>query len=148
MDLQPPAPKARAHLVGRRSLGTVLSQRLLRSETSATQLCSQESYNLHFTDITMIICELSAVFCLNSKTVFVFRETKLGRGFNEIPSISGYYCLQAVNADCVCTLTDMYVTDVTTKTTATTGCPTIVKETVATALVDGNNVLGKTYLLP
>jgi len=41
-------------------------------------------------------------------------------------------------------LTDMYIKDVQTKTTSTTGTPEIVKETVATALVNGNNILGKT----
>ncbi|KAH3692817.1 uncharacterized oxidoreductase YjmC-like [Dreissena polymorpha] len=37
---------------------------------------------------------------------------------------------------------DMYIQDVTSGLTATRGSPTVVKETVATALVDGNNVLG------
>lgn len=39
----------------------------------------------------------------------------------------------------------MYITDVKTKTTASSGAPQIVKETVATALVDGNNILGKAF---
>ncbi|XP_052808242.1 uncharacterized oxidoreductase YjmC-like isoform X1 [Mya arenaria] len=37
---------------------------------------------------------------------------------------------------------DMYITDTTSKTMATSGKPIVVKETVATALVDGNNILG------
>lgn len=37
---------------------------------------------------------------------------------------------------------DMYVTDVTSGTTDKEGEPKIIKETVATALVDGNNILG------
>lgn len=37
---------------------------------------------------------------------------------------------------------DMYITDVKTKTTVATGTPEIVKETIATALVEGNNILG------
>ena len=41
------------------------------------------------------------------------------------------------------TLADMYLVDITSGTTAKLGEPKIVKETVATALVDGNNVLGK-----
>ena len=36
----------------------------------------------------------------------------------------------------------MYVTDVTSGTTEKKGTPKILKETVATALVDGNNILG------
>jgi len=37
---------------------------------------------------------------------------------------------------------EMYIDDIKTKTNATHGTPKIVKETVATALVDGDNVLG------
>lgn len=37
---------------------------------------------------------------------------------------------------------EMYITDVKTKTTYASGTPEIVKETVATALVEGNNILG------
>ena len=48
---------------------------------------------------------------------------------------------------CLLFLTDMYIKDVQTKTTSTTGTPEIVKETVATALVNGNNILGKTWPL-
>ena len=36
----------------------------------------------------------------------------------------------------------MYVTDVTSGTTEKKGTPQILKQTVATALVDGNNILG------
>ena len=41
------------------------------------------------------------------------------------------------------TFADMYLLDITSGTTAKQGEPKIIKETVATALVDGNNVLGK-----
>ncbi|KAL4222706.1 hypothetical protein ACF0H5_018747 [Mactra antiquata] len=37
---------------------------------------------------------------------------------------------------------DMYICDVRTKTTVADGTPEIIKETTATALVDGNNILG------
>ena len=40
------------------------------------------------------------------------------------------------------TILDMYIMDVKTKTTAAAGSPEIVKETIATALVEGNNILG------
>lgn len=36
----------------------------------------------------------------------------------------------------------MYIIDVVTKTAVAKGTPEIVKETVATALVEGNNILG------
>jgi hypothetical protein len=37
----------------------------------------------------------------------------------------------------------MYITDVKTETTVATGNPEIVKETIATMQVEGNNILGK-----
>lgn len=40
-------------------------------------------------------------------------------------------------------ITDMYVRDIQTGMTAHDKEPTIVKETAATALVEGNNVLGE-----
>ena len=45
-------------------------------------------------------------------------------------------------------ITELYLKDVTSDATAKEGKPSILKETICTALVDGNNLLGRKSSLP